>query len=135
MIHRFSVVIVSGSRQVGKSTLLRNELAGWDTVVFDPAVDVGNARRDPDLFLNNHPPPLILDEIQYAPELVGAIKRRVDLARASANSNSTSANENAGMYVLTGSQQWSVLKSASESLAGRAAFLDMEGFCVGACPT
>ena len=130
MVQHFPVVIVSGSRQVGKSTLLRNELAGWDTVVFDPVVDVGNARKDPDLFLNNHPPPLILDEIQYAPELVGAIKRRVDLARASANSNSTSVNENAGLYVLTGSQQWSVLKSASESLAGRAAFLDMEGFCL-----
>ena len=130
MIQRFAVVIVSGSRQVGKSTLLRNELTGWDTVVFDPTVDVGNARRDPDLFLNNHSPPLILDEIQYAPELVGAIKRRVDLARTANNSNNISANENAGMYVLTGSQQWSVLKSASESLAGRAAFLDMEGFCL-----
>lgn len=40
MIQRFTVVIVSGSRQVGKSTLLRNELSGWDTVVFDPVVDV-----------------------------------------------------------------------------------------------
>ena len=130
MIQRFNVVIISGSRQVGKSTLLRNELSGWDTVVFDPAVDIGNARRDPDLFLNNHPAPLILDEIQYAPELVGAIKRRVDLARTANYSNSTSANGNAGLYVLTGSQQWSVLKSASESLAGRAAFLDMEGFCL-----
>ena len=130
MLDHFAVVIVSGSRQVGKSTLLHNELPNWDTVVFDPVVDVGNARRDPDLFLNNHPPPLILDEIQYAPELVGAIKRRVDSARESGHSKNSPANEHAGMYVLTGSQQWSVLKSASESLAGRAAFLDMEGFCL-----
>ena len=130
MIQQFSVVIISGSRQVGKSTLLRNELSGWDSVVFDPAIDVGNARQDPDLFLNNHPPPLILDEIQYAPELVGAIKRRVDLARSGGHFNNPSANGDVGLYVLTGSQQWSVLKSASESLAGRAAFLDMEGFCL-----
>ncbi|MEI7836907.1 MAG: AAA family ATPase [Planctomycetota bacterium] len=77
MLERFAVVVISGARQVGKSTLLQNELPDWEAVVFDPAIDIGNARRDPDLFLDNHPAPLILDEIQYAPELVGAIKRRV----------------------------------------------------------
>ncbi len=116
MVGRFPVVVVSGARQVGKSTLLKHVLPEWDMVVFDPATDVGNARRDPDLFLDNHPTPVVLDEIQYAPELVAAIKRRVD------------RNRQAGMYVLTGSQQWSVLKSVSESLAGRAVFLDLEGF-------
>ncbi|NNM85885.1 MAG: ATP-binding protein [Phycisphaerales bacterium] len=130
LIKRFSVVIVSGSRQVGKSTLLRHELPQWDAVVFDPTVDVGNARSDPDLFLDNHPPPLILDEIQYAPELVAAIKRRVDQTRATKKSNSNAIQNNGGLYILTGSQQWAVLKSASESLAGRAAFLDLEGFCL-----
>jgi uncharacterized protein len=116
MVKRFPVVVVSGARQVGKSTLLQHTLPNWDTVVFDPAIDVGNARQDPDLFLDNHPPPVVLDEIQYAPELVAAIKRRVDRKRRP------------GQYALTGSQQWSVLKSASESLAGRAVFLDLEGF-------
>ncbi|MFB3893403.1 MAG: ATP-binding protein [Phycisphaerae bacterium] len=116
MLERFPVVVVCGARQVGKSTLLKHELPKWDSVVFDPAVDVGNARQDPDLFLDNHPSPLILDEIQYAPELVAAIKRRVDRTRKP------------GLYVLTGSQQWSVLRSASESLAGRAVFLDLEAF-------
>ncbi len=116
MVERFAVVVVSGARQVGKTTLLRHALGGWDHVTFDPVVDVGNARGDPDLFLDNHPAPLVLDEIQYTPELVAAIKRRVDRDRR------------AGQYVLTGSQQWSVLKSASESLAGRAVFLDLEGF-------
>ncbi len=118
MVERFPVVVVSGARQVGKTTLIAHVLAGWDSVVFDPAVDVGNAREDPDLFLDNHPPPLVLDEIQFAPELVAAIKRRVDRTREP------------GQYVLTGSQQWSVLKSASESLAGRAVFLDLESFCL-----
>ena len=118
MVERFAVVVVSGARRVGKSTLLEHAFDGWQAVVFDPVVDVGNARQDPDLFLDNHPAPLILDEIQYAPELVAAIKRRVDRTRQP------------GQYVLTGSQQWSVLKSASESLAGRAVFLDLEGFCL-----
>lgn len=116
LLDHFPIVVISGARQVGKSTLLAHELADWDRVVFDPAIDVGNARADPDLFLDNHPAPLILDEIQYAPELVAALKRRVDRTRAS------------GQFVLTGSQQWSVLQSASESLAGRAVFLDLEGF-------
>ena len=118
MLSQFPVVVVCGARQVGKSTLLRHALPDWEAVVFDPVVDVGNARSDPDLFLDNHPTPLILDEIQFAPELVAAVKRRVDAGRQP------------GQYVLTGSQQWSVLKTASESLAGRAVFLDLEGFCL-----
>ena len=129
MLKQFAVVVVSGARQVGKSTLLRHELPHWQVVEFDPAVDVGNARRDPDLFLDNHPAPLILDEIQYAPELVAALKRRVDRPVAPPWGEHE-AGRRPGQYVLTGSQQWSVLKSASESLAGRAVFLDLEGFCL-----
>lgn len=118
MVSGFPVTVLSGARQVGKSTLLAHCLPEWDSVVFDPAIDVGNARQDPELFLQNHVAPLILDEIQYAPEVVGVLKRRVDLDRKN------------GQYVLTGSQQWSVMKSVSESLAGRAMFLDLEGFCL-----
>jgi uncharacterized protein len=132
MTDRFSVVVVTGARQVGKSTLLANELPDWESVVFDPAVDVGNARQDPDLFLDNHPPPLILDEIQYAPELVAAIKRRVDRpsSKRVARGSRSNGRRQPGQYVLTGSQQWSVLKTASESLAGRAVFLDLDSFCL-----
>ncbi len=115
----FPVVIVAGARQVGKSTLLQHEYGDtYRTVVFDPVVDVGNARGDPELFLDNNPAPLILDEIQYAPELVPAIKRRVDRDRRP------------GRYLLTGSQQWGVLKTIAESLAGRAVFLDLDGYAV-----
>jgi len=116
----FPVVVVSGARQVGKSTLL-NHVFGRraETVVFDPSQDIGNARQDPDLFLDNHPPPLILDEIQYVPELVAALKRRVDRDRTPGN------------YLLTGSQQWNVLRSLAESMAGRAVFVDLEGFSLG----
>jgi predicted AAA+ superfamily ATPase len=116
LLEQFAVVIISGARQVGKSTLVNRELPGWSAVVFDPVTDVGGARADADLFLQNNEPPLVLDEIQFAPELVPAIKRRVD------------REDRSGLYVLTGSQQWAVLKSAGESLAGRAAFLDLEGF-------
>jgi predicted AAA+ superfamily ATPase len=116
LTEHFPVVVISGARQVGKSTLLKHLFPKWDMVVFDPVIDIGNARADPELFLQNHPAPLILDEIQYCPDVVSSIKRIVDL------------NQNPGLYLLTGSQQWSVLKSISESLAGRAVFLDLEGF-------
>ncbi len=113
----FPVVVVTGARQVGKTTLLK-ELFGptFSYVLLDPVQDIGNARADPDLFLKNHPTPLILDEIQYAPELVSAIKRFIDRDRKP------------GQYFLTGSQQWNVIRSMSESLAGRAVFLDLENF-------
>lgn len=113
----FPAVVVSGARQVGKTTLLRHVFPDHDYVVFDASLDQEDARREPDLFLKNHPPPVILDEIQYAPEVVAAIKRRIDLDPSKA-----------GQYLLTGSQQWQVLRSLAESLAGRAAFLDLYGF-------
>jgi len=115
----FPVAVVSGARQVGKTTLLKHLFPHHDYVVFDASLDLEGARRDPDLFLRNHPPPLVLDEIQYAPELVSAIKRSVDRDVASRVN---------GQFILTGSQQWQVLKTLSESLAGRAAFLDLQGF-------
>lgn len=115
----FPAVVLTGARQVGKSTLLQHTLAGEaDFVVFDPVADVESARAEPDLFLDNHRTPLVLDEIQCAPEVVPALKRRIDRDRRP------------GRYVLTGSQQWGVLRAMSESLAGRVAFLDLEGFCL-----
>jgi len=113
----FPVVVVSGARQVGKTTLLRHTFPEHDYVVFDASLDLENARREPDLFLLNHPPPVILDEVQYAPEVVAAVKRRVDRTP-----------ERTGQYLLTGSQQWQVLRTLAESLAGRVAFLDLFGF-------
>lgn len=116
LTEHFPVVVVSGGRQVGKSTLIERQFPEWERVVFDPVLDIGNAREDPELFLSNHPTPLVLDEIQYCPELVPTVKRIVD------------SEKRPGMYILTGSQQWSVLQSAAESLAGRAVFIDLEGF-------
>lgn len=119
LTENFPVVVISGARQVGKSTLLRHVFPDIETVVFDPVTDVGGAKADPDVFLDNHPCPLILDEIQYAPILTAAIKRRVD-----------HSSHKPFQYVLTGSQQWSVMKHLAESLAGRAVFIHLSGFCL-----
>ncbi|MBM4029199.1 MAG: hypothetical protein FJ280_27945 [Planctomycetes bacterium] len=117
LMDAFPVVLVSGARQVGKTTLLRHVFPDHDYAVFDPSIDLENARSEPDLFLRNHPPPVVLDEIQYAPELISAIKRHVD-----------ASNARPGLYLMSGSQQWQVFQSLAESLAGRAAFLDLRGF-------
>jgi predicted AAA+ superfamily ATPase len=67
-------------------------------VVFDPVIDLHNARQDPDLFLNAFPSPVILDEVEFVPEVLAAIKRRIDLS------------DKKGQYFLTGSQNFNVLK-------------------------
>lgn len=114
----FPAVVVSGARQVGKSTLLEKLFPDIRRVVFDPVVDVQGAKSDPDLFLQNHDTPIILDEIQYVPMLVPAIKRALE------------KNRKNGQFLITGSQQWEVMKQLSESLAGRVVFVDLEGFSI-----
>ena len=116
LFEHFSCIVVLGARQVGKSTLLTHLFPEASCVVFDPIQDIQNARSDPDLFLDNHAAPLILDEVQYAPELIPALKRYID------------NNKQPGQYLLTGSQQWGVLKEVAESLAGRAVIINLEGF-------
>ena len=107
------VVLVTGARQAGKSTLLKHAFPDHKTVVFDIYADLYGARRDPDLFLDNFLAPVILDEIQYAPELTSAIKRRVD------------ETDKKGLYLLTGSQNLGVLNTIRESLAGRVLILNL----------
>jgi uncharacterized protein len=103
---------------VGKSTLLAHLFPEVKMVVFDPIQDIYGARRDPDLFLDNFSPPLILDEVQFAPELLPALKRRVDRI------------DSPGQYCLTGSQNLSMLRSVAESMAGRVGILPLEGLTV-----
>lgn len=113
----FSCVLLSGARQVGKTTLLQH-LFGQELkcFTFDPVQDLFGERRDPDLFLRNNPPPLILDEIQYVPNLVPSLKRYIDLQRRP------------GMFLITGSQQWQVMRHLAESLAGRLVILELPTF-------
>lgn len=118
-LQHFPVVVIQGARQAGKSTMVQHlGIEGLSTVTFDPVQDIGGARQDPDFFLQNTRLPAFLDEIQYAPELTGSIKRLVDKRR-----------EN-GLFILSGSQNLSVLRSVSESMAGRAAVLDLLPMCV-----
>jgi uncharacterized protein len=110
----FPVLLITGARQVGKSTLLREVLGpSVPHIVFDPVVDVGNARQAPEFSLAQHPPPVVFDEVQYAPELLSVIKRQVD------------RTPKPGQYFLTGSQNLALLKNVSESLAGRVMVLDL----------
>lgn len=112
----FKAILLLGARQVGKSTLFSHLFPGVKTIVFDPIQDLYNARQDPDLFLDSFPSPLVLDEVQYVPELLAALKRRMDRSEAK------------GQYFLTGSQNFSVLRSVAESMAGRVAIFHLENF-------
>lgn len=112
----FPTVVLVGARQVGKSTLIKHLFPHYGYFQFDPYEDIEGARQDPDLFLKNRPPPLILDEVQYAPEIISAIKRRID------------SNREPGQYILTGSQQWGVMKQMAETLTGRTVIIQLEPF-------
>lgn len=103
----FKVLLITGARQVGKSTLLSHLFPDVQKIVFDPIQDIQGARQDPDLFLANHKSPLILDEVQYVPELLASLKRKVD------------ESSQKGQYFLTGSQNLMMLKGVAESMAGR----------------
>lgn len=118
LFREFPVVVLMGARQVGKSTLLEASFPKAKRIVFDPFTDVQGAKADPDLFLKSNQTPLFLDEIQYAPEIVASLKRKLDQDRRP------------GQYLLTGSQQWEVLELLKESLAGRAVILQLHPFSI-----
>jgi len=113
MARHFKVVLVVGPRQVGKSTLLANLFPHLPIVTFSPVHDVQDARKDPEFFLSRFKGPVILDEVQYVPELLAYIKLRVD------------QSPEKGQYFLTGSQNLSLLKTASESMAGRVGTIEL----------
>lgn len=121
-IKSFPVLLLSGPRQVGKSTLLYNNLLsqGYSYVSFDDKLELLLAKNDPRSFLDAHNAPLIIDEAQYAPELFPEIERRVNISRLERGDR-----ESNGMYILSGSQRKRLLDEAKESLAGRVAILDM----------
>lgn len=112
----FPVLLVTGPRQIGKTTLLEScaeNSRGY--VSLDDLEQRELAKTDPALFLQMHKPPVTIDEVQYAPELFSYIKMAVDKSRKP------------GMFWLTGSQKFHLMKGISESLAGRVAIIDMLG--------
>lgn len=116
----FGVLLVTGARQVGKTTLLRSlsEPQRQYVTLDDPLV-LALAKSDPALFVQRYAPPVLIDEVQYAPELLPHIKMRVDAAAGSEQTN--------GLYWLTGSQPFHLMRGVSESLAGRVAVVQMLG--------
>jgi hypothetical protein len=113
-LEQFPVVLITGPRQAGKSTLLQHCLKGVHYVTFDDVLIRQLAESDPALFLKTYEPPLIIDEIQYVPSLLSHIKMKVDADRG-----------RNGQYILTGSQIFPLMKGVSESLAGRIAIFQL----------
>lgn len=111
----FGAILVTGSRQVGKTTLLRNAKPDLAYVTLDNPISLASARSEPGTFFKNTPPPLVVDEIQYAPQLFPHIKMFVDTQKGR------------GQFFLSGSQQYQMLKNVSESLAGRIGILNLYG--------
>lgn len=120
-VKTFPVVILTGARQTGKSTLCKTLLKGTHEYVSLEDPDIRRqAVSDPRTFLKNFPAPVILDEIQYTPELPSYIQGIVDEHR-----------NRYGQYVLTGSQNFLLMQKVSQSLAGRAALLTLHTCSVG----
>lgn len=115
-IKSFPAVFIGGPRRSGKTTLSKSFLKGYNYVLLDE-IDVRSlAIEDPRGFLEKYPPPVIIDEIQNAPGLLSHIKARIEL------------DKKPGQWVLTGSQQWALMKGISETLAGRIAILHLLPF-------
>ena len=119
----FPVIVITGARQVGKSTMLRMiKDEGMNYVSLDD-MDVRNlALSDPKYFLEQYSYPLLIDEIQYAPDLLPYIKMIVDEERLKSLKNNKPTR---ALFWLTGSQQFNVMKNISESLAGRVGVLSL----------
>ena len=116
MLSMFKVVLVTGPRQVGKTTLLKHLLGeDYTYVTLDDINALDVAKSDPKLFFFNYPGKIIIDEVQYAPELFREIKRLVD------------ESDEFGTIVLTGSQTFSLMNNVSETLAGRIGILELNG--------
>lgn len=116
LIKQFPSVLVTGPRQVGKSTLLKQLGEEYQYVTLDDPILLAQARNDPSLFMLNHQGKLILDEVQYAPELFSSLKLEIDKQKIS------------GLYLLSGSQAFHLMQNVTESLAGRIAVLKLQGF-------
>jgi predicted AAA+ superfamily ATPase len=109
----FPAVVLTGPRQSGKTTLLKHCFGeSYDYVSLEPPDVRESAASDPRGFLEIHSPPVIFDEVQYAPDLLPYVKERIDEERS-----------RPGQFLLTGSQNLMMLEQVTESLAGRAAIL------------
>jgi len=113
----YQTVLLTGARQVGKSTLLENTVAkDIPQFTLDDLGLLASIKRDTQGFLNDNPPPIFIDEIQYAPELFHGIKAIIDKQKSKD-----------GLYFMTGSQKFELMQGVSETLSGRIAVLNLLG--------
>jgi predicted AAA+ superfamily ATPase len=112
---QFKVTLVTGPRQVGKTTMIKKLMEGSDRkyVTLDDLVLRDLAKNDPEMFIKTYSPPVFIDEVQYAPELFSYIKMQVD------------RRQKRGDYWLSGSQIFRLMRNVSESLAGRVGLLEL----------
>ena len=108
-------IVVTGARQVGKTTLIEKIKPDIAAVTFDDLTVRSRAKAEPGAFLQLNPPPVFIDEVQYAPEIFPYIKIALDKSK------------HKGDYYLTGSQSFELMKNVTESLAGRAGILELLG--------
>ncbi|MCR5795879.1 MAG: ATP-binding protein [Solobacterium sp.] len=108
-------LLLTGSRQVGKSTLIRHVFPGYNTANFDDRLTRMQAREEPKLFFLNNPAPLFIDEVQKENSILEEIKLIAD------------RSDKRGQFILSGSQKPELLKGMSESLAGRVSILELSG--------
>lgn len=109
------VLVLTGARQTGKTATLRHLFANYSFVSLDLPTEAEQAEKEPAAFLQRHPPPVLIDEVQYAPGLFRHLKAAVDADRG-----------RNGQFLLTGSQKFTLMKNVSESLAGRADIAELE---------
>jgi predicted AAA+ superfamily ATPase len=109
------VLVLTGARQTGKTSTLRRLFPDYGFVSLDLPAEAAQAEQDPGSFLLRHAPPVMIDEVQYAPGLFRHLKVAVDAHR--------SRN---GQFLLTGSQKFTLMKNVAESLAGRADIMELE---------
>lgn len=114
----FGVVLVTGPRQVGKTTMLKKVAYNMDYVTLDDPLLLAAATEQSGTFFKDNPPPVFIDEIQYAPQLFQQIKIIVDREKKK------------GLFFMSGSQQFQMMKNISESLAGRLGLLTMLGLSI-----
>lgn len=134
-IGNWPVIMITGPRQVGKTTLLNHlvEISKEkiNYISLDNMLIRAQAKEDPELFLRTYEAPLIIDEFQYAPELLSYIKIKIDEARK--KEMFEDGKEVGTMYYLTGSQVFQTMKNVSDSLAGRIRIFDLYGFSEREC--
>jgi uncharacterized protein len=109
------VVVLTGARQTGKTSTFRRLFPNHKFVSLDLPSEAEQAEREPQRFFQRHPPPVIIDEVQYAPVLFRYLKVAVEASR-----------KRNGQFLLTGSQKFTRMKSVFESLAGRADIAELE---------